>query len=185
MVRCAPTPTTTTTSALSARRARLQPDPGTGCIPRPARGISPWDRLGPGWLRRSVATAPEWRARPVSNAAVSNAAASNAVKIWRSLASERLEAEPWPSGRSSGNPIQAARHPPTTAQTSPQRLAATPGFLPSFLPTNGHCPSRFSSDSHRLFGESRNGARVSIYPAPAKPPAADVSLGTGGKQLTT
>src|SRR5712691_6960774 len=40
------------------------------------------------------------------------------------------------------------------------------------------------SKTHRSFGESRNDARAST-PAPAKPPAADVSLGTGGKQTTT
>src|SRR5580693_1712379 len=120
------------------------------------------------------------------------------MKIGRRLQAERLEAEPLPSESSGGNPTGAARHHPTATPTSPQRRGATPGcspsrceslfpsLFPSFFPTKGHSPSRFSSDSKRSFGESRKTARESVlYPVPAKPPAADVSLGTGGKQLTT
>src|SRR5712692_1321834 len=115
-----------------------------------------------------MATAREWPARWASNARK-----IWRRKIWRRLESEKVGAEPSLSGPAAGKPTPATPNPPTPAPAPPQ------GLFPSFFPTHGHFPLRFSSDSTRSFLtrylERVEPTRESVLcPAPAKPPAADV-----------
>ena len=129
---------------------------GTDCIPRRAPGISPGDRLGPGWARRSAATAREWRAPP----------ASTAGKNWKSVGIGEAGADPRPSGHSDGNPIPSSTEPANSSITSPQVASRTqlPKLFPELSSRASAPPTAISHHAfppihfNRSFGESRNGA---------------------------